>query len=303
MRKQVVVIFLTLMCVFVAKGQQTQPNTAQPRPAVPYWDPNRKLNPNGPAKGDRRITTRDDFKFAIRSDAKVTDALGRVLGTIATGSRVQINKNAQRWIVGPNGKRELYELALGAPFKNPAGGTPVHASGFVRLKDINLNDRPAIDVAKIPKVKGPTTAYALTGGNPKDKSLGSYTNGNFVPYKFRDRQTGLGYTHSHRESTDYVTRPIAAQKSYVNILNKLPGKGGTAVSVIKIDPKHPVKFHRLDNVKPKTISLYKPGGTKAGSMTFVKGYINDPKTDKKVVGWVAKKALTPKPAAKKKAKH
>jgi hypothetical protein len=174
----------------------------------------------------------------------------------------------------------------------------------VERKKIDASDRPRLQLPKAPNVHGPTTAYSLTGGNPKDKTLGYFEQGKFIPYKFRDRKTGRGYTDPHRESTDYVARPLAGQK-YVNILNKLPGKGGTAVSVIAVDRKKPVNFHVLKDVAPKTVDLYKPGGKKAGSMTFVKGYVNDPKTNQKVVGWAAKKALDPKPtaAAKKKSKH
>lgn len=321
MRKYLAVILFTLMCALVANGQRTQPNrlpfprpaasiSSQPRPAAtPYWDPNRKLNLNGPAKGDRRITTEQDFKFRINpvTRAVLLDALGRPLGTIKAGSQVKINKGAQRVIVGPNGERKVYELVLGARLDNPASPSPSpspsYGSGFMLRTNIHPEDRLKFEPPKTTKVKGPTTARPITGGNPTDKSLGYFNQGKFVPYKFKDRKTGKGYTDSNRESTDYLARPLPGNKAYVNILSKLPGRGGTAASVIKIERKNPVNFHVLKNVPPKTIPLYKSGGKeKVGSMTFVKGYINDPKTHKKIVGWTAEKTLKPKPAPKKKKK-
>ncbi|HEV7683204.1 MAG TPA: hypothetical protein VGO68_13825 [Pyrinomonadaceae bacterium] len=318
MKKSLLIIFCVLTCAFLVNGQSANPPLRFPvtqvpasprsplRPAAPigYWDPNRKLNPNGPAHGNPRLTTEQDFKFKLKDSASLRDALGKPLGTIAPGTHFKINKSAGRMIIGPDKKLHMYEFVLGAKLKKgPGDSEPSYGSGFVRRSAIPVPQRPALDHPKSPKVKGPTTAYSITGGNPTSAKLGQFdSQKQFVPYKFKDRKTGKGYTTPHRESTDYLARPVGSN-SYVNVLSKLPGKGGTAAVVYKVDKKNPVIFHRLTNVPAKTVKLYKKGGDESGSMKFLKGYVTDPKTHEKTVGWVAQDALKAKPKASKATEH
>lgn len=275
------------------------------KPVVPgFWDPNRKVNPKGPANGDRRYTTKQDFRFSIPRTTRLLDGFGRPLGTIAPGTKVQINKGAEKVMIGPKGKPIVFELVLGAKLKDPSGGSAiVYGTGLVPRSKIPDLSQQQLHLPKAVKVKGPTTPYLITGGNPKDKDLGSFNRQTkeFVPYKFLDRKTGRGYNVAHRESSDYVARPLGKQKAYVNVLSKLPGRGGTATSVYKISKNNPVIFHRLKDVSSKSVKLYEKDGAYTGKkMKFLKGYVVDPKTHQKTVGWVAEKAVTPKPKPKSK---
>jgi hypothetical protein len=339
MKKSLAIVLCILACALFVNAQGSRPGmpfpqglrlpqrpfpimpipTRQPAPLPiagkkPYWDINRAVNPNGPAHGNPKYTTLQDFRFPVSiADAPLRDGRGHVLGTLAPGAKVQINKGAEKVMVGPDGKRHVYEFVLGAKLNgqpSAPANSAIHASGLVRRSAIRVEDRPALHLQQQPKqVKGPTTAYSLTGGNPKDKDLGYYNpKHEFVPYKFGSGNPPRGYTTPHRESTDNVARPLSVQnskpKSYVNVLSKLPGKGGTATTVYEVNKSHPVTFQRLKDVPAKTVKLYKPGGTKPqGSMTFIKGYVNDPKTSQKTVGWVAEKAVKPKTASKSEKKH
>jgi hypothetical protein len=337
MRNVLAIVLCILACSLFANGQGSRSNLpAQrgsllritPSPIFPiaprqpapwsieskrYFDPLRAVNPNGPAHGNLKYTTKQDFKFAIRPNTPLRDGRGNLLGTIAPG-RVQINKGAAKVMIGPDGKRHVYELVLGAklnPVTNAPANSKVYGSGLVRRSAIPVQDRPALHLAKPKSVKGPTTAYAITGGDPKDPDLW-YLNDKHkpVPYKFGTGKPPRGYTVAHRQGTDYVARPLdkndPKKKAYVNVLSRLPGKGGTATSVFMVDKDHPITFQRLKNVPSKTVKLYEAGKSKPGKpMTFLKGFVVDPKTKQKTIGWVAEKAVKPKstPKAQKKRNH
>ncbi|HXD30202.1 MAG TPA: hypothetical protein VN643_03745 [Pyrinomonadaceae bacterium] len=281
-----------------------------------YWDRLRYVNKTGPAHGNPRVTTRQDFRFPIRPNTPLRDGRGRLLGTLAPNTRIQINKGAARVMVGPDGKRHVYEFALGTRLNNLSGSpanSRIYGSGLVRRSAIPVKERPPLRLAKSQPVKGPTTSYVITGGNPQDPKLGHRNSKNeYVSYKFGHGNPPRGYTQRNRKATDYVRRPLDGnrppQKSYVNLLNRLPGqgRGGTATSVFRVDKNHPITFHRLKNVHSRTVKLYDAGGKKPqGSMKFLKGYVVDPKTGQKTVGWMAQKAVKPKSAlkAEKKRKH
>jgi hypothetical protein len=344
MRKSLIIFLSILSCALFANGQGSRPGISLPRgsnlppvrlplpPRQPiltpvvrnplatsssrsavstrYWDPNRAVNPNGPAQGNPMRTTRRDFRFPARDNTPLRDGRGNLLGTLAPGTRIQINKGAEKVMVGPDGRRHVYELVLGARLNDPARGSAnskIYGSGLIRRSAIPVQDRPTLRLPKPQRVTGPTTAYSLTGGRPKDTDLGYFNSKHeFVPYKFGNGKPPRGYSKQtpHRESTDYVARPIgpknSQQKSYVNVLSKLPGSGGTATTVYKVDKLHPVTFHRLRDVPAKSVKLYKPGGAEPmRNMKFVKGYVVDPKTGQKTVGWAAEKAMKPKPAPQK----
>lgn len=344
MRNVLAIVLCILACALFANGQVSRSNVPAPRasqlritpspifPLVPrlpapgwivvnpllqragagqrYFDPFRAINPNGPARGNPKSTTRQDFRFTIRPNTPVRDGRGNLLGTIAPGHQVQINKGAEKVMVGPDGKRHVYELVLGAKL-NAVANSKVYGSGLVRRSAIPVQDRPALHLAKPKPVKGPTTAYSITGGNPKDPDLW-YLNDKhkLVPYKFGTGKPARGYTVPHRQGTDYVARPLdkndPKKNAYVNVLSRLPGKGGTATSVFKVDKDHPITFQRLKNVPSKTVKLFEAGKTTPGKpMKFLKGYVVDPKTKQKTLGWVAEKAVKPKstPKAQKKRSH
>jgi hypothetical protein len=331
MRKSLAIVLCILACTLCISAQGSRPGMPfpqglrlprtplpitpipirQPAPLPimrkPYWDVNRAVNPNGPAHGNPNYTTKQDFRFPINTpNAPLRDGRGHLLGTLVPGARVQINKGAEKVMVGPDGKRHVYEFVLGAKLNGPPGApanSVIYGSGLVERSMIK--SKPELHLQQQPKrVKGPTTAYSLTGGNSRDTDLGYFNSKHeFVPYKFGTGNPPRGYKTPHRESTDYIARPLGVknsqQKSYVNVLGKLPGKGGTATTVYEVDKTHPVTFQRLKNVPAQTVKLYKAGGTKSqGSMKFIKGYVEDPKTRLKTVGWVAEKAVKPKPASK-----
>lgn len=62
-----------------------------------------------------------------------------------------------------------------------------------------------------------------------------------VPLKFQDprEKRPRGFSGMHQEANDYLPRPISRRPSndqfYVNVLRTLPGRGGIARSVVKID--------------------------------------------------------------------
>jgi len=297
-------IFRRLISVPASPNPVVRISTAGAGAGKRYWDPFRSVNPNGPAKGDPKHLTKQDFKFPVRPFTPLRDGRGNLLGRAAPGTRIQINRGAEKVMIGPDGRRHVYELAVGIRFANPSGSLAdrkTYGTALVRRSAIPVKDRPPLRLPERSSVKGPTTAYAITGGKLHDKDLGYFNaRHEFVPYKFGHGKPARGYTQPHRQTTDNTVHRVAPGTAYVPMLSRLPGHGDTATTVLRVDKNHPITFHRLKDVHSRTVKLYKAGGsTPKATMTFIKGYVVDPKTKEKTVGWMAQKAMKPKSSLKK----
>jgi hypothetical protein len=264
-------------------------------------DPHRAVNPR--KERERKAKAKKDGKeyrpnvdiqrFPIKPNAVVYDAYGKRLGRLSRNVRlnvdhvkrlvpqqIKINKNEQHSMRLPRGKREKFEMAVGVQLMNGQ-----RVSGLVRREDIPRADRPK--QARPGRLRAPgreTIPYAITGGDlrlpvPTRFAVDSRTNKR-VPLKFQDprEKRPRGFPGMHQEANDYLPRPISSRRSndqfYVNVLRTLPGRGGIARSVVKVDRSSktfPI-FDVFTNGTPRSRQLFLPGQSNPrGELTFLKG--------------------------------
>jgi len=238
--------------------------------------------------------------FPVKTGAVVYDAQGKRLGRLAPTVRlkvdkvkrqvpqqVRINKNEEHRLKLLGRKAEKFEMAVGVKLT-----TGRHVSGLIRRADIPRSDRPKQSPPKrLRAPKGDTIPFAITGGGPfpPPRLVGTDPDtGKRVPLKFKDsnKNPPRGFVGPHREGNDYLPRPIgkgpANDRYYVNVLRSLPGRGGIARGVVKIDRKDktPPIIDIYTSQSGRSRNLYLPGrvGPKS-NLIFLKGRLRGPGRD------------------------
>lgn len=275
----------------------------------------RATNPRKVSERGKKPLRVNESRFPIKPRAVVYDAFGKQLGRLSPTVRlevnkvkqkvpqqIKINKNESRRLKLPSGKKIMVETAVGVQLMNG-----MHVSGLVKRTDIPRSDRPKQARPKrLPAPGRETIQFEITGGDarlPPPKLYGIDSKGKRVPLKFQDpkKNTPRGFKGPHQEANDYLLRPInkgATNNFYVNLLRTLPGRGGIARSVVKINrgEKSPPIFEVFTSGSARSRNVYLPGQRDPKtSLFFLKGRLQGAKQNLGPV-FIATPNLSPFPA-------
>lgn len=215
-------------------------------------DPHRATDPKKvrerEARGNKDKLV-NQYRFPIKPGAEVFDARGKRLGRLTPAVRlevdgikrlvpqqIRINKNEGR-LLKLKGGGESVEMAVGVQLTNG-----LHVSGLVKRADIPRPDRPKQAPPKRLRAPGrDTIPFYITGGAPFSPPRLFGDDKKRVPLKFQEPNVypPRGHKGLHQEANDYLPRPLVKgskpDQFYINLLKSLPGHGGIARSVVKID--------------------------------------------------------------------
>lgn len=265
----------------------------------PPKDPHRATDPlkvaERRARGHKDLLV-NQYRFPIKPGAEVYDARGKRLGQLAPAVRlevdgikrlvpqqIRINKNEGRRLKLKGGKK-MVEMAVGVKLTNG-----LHVSGLVKREDIPAPHRPKQATPRRLRAPGrETIPYYITGGAPfSPPRLFGYDK-KPVPLKFQEPNVypPRGHKGKHQEANDYLPRPLdkgpEKNRFYVNLLKSLPGQGGIARSVVKIDRRErgsarPI-FEVFTGGSARSRNLYLPGKTDPKtSLIFLEGRLRGAK--------------------------